>query len=223
MELGKHIAAIRGELNAYSETETPFTDEFIYVHLLANAAYYTRQKYDKTNKINYQNFRFYRLATQKAPIIDCDGCLPDCEYLRTVYPIPEMLLSRNGIMLTVRTIDFKEIPQVEMSYADAIKYDLTRKGKLHYSLVNNYIVLHNSDGRRPKAILVAGYAADPTKWLDVAECDNDGGNPQPVCVSVYDIDLPIDKDLQKVVYEETIRTLRAGMVPGDRINEGNIA
>jgi hypothetical protein len=221
MELGKHIAAIRGRLNAFGETESPITDEFIYIHLSANAGYFTRQKYDRTNKINYQNLKFYRLATKKAPIIDCGDCIPECEYLRTVYTIPEMLLTRNGILISVRTIDHKEIPQIDMSYSKALDYDQTRKGKLHYSIVNNYIVIHNSDGKRPKAILVAGYAADCTLWKNISECDNNGENPTPTCTDIFELEFPLDKDLQKVVYDATVEELTRGVAPGDRINEGD--
>ena len=218
--VGQHISAIRGLLNVFSEAEVPYSAEFIYHHLKAVSAYFTRQKYDRTNTINYQNFRFYPVPTERANPSNC-GCVGGCEFLVTQDEMPEMLLTRGGPLLFVRTLDQVSIPYVDFSYAPSLMHDEIFKNKILYSLLNKKIVLHNTDLKRPKAILVGGYASDPTQWTGVRTCDDDGGNTGSVCNNFLDAEMPIDSDLVDVIYSQTIQKLRTGGQPSDRINEGS--
>lgn len=214
--IGIHIAAIRGMLNKYGETDVPYTDEAIYHHLSITSAYFMRQKYDKTNVINFQNIKYYPIQTERGSLVDC-GCITNCDVLKTKYKIPRMILTRNGPLLQIRTLDMKEIPYVDMNFLSGLEYDEVRKGKIHYSLINGYPHLHNTDLVRPKAILVGGIAVDPTEWKDVKICPGDV--EEDVCTNVYDIDMSIDEDLADAIYTQVFQKL-VGKFPDDRVNQG---
>lgn len=215
--IGTHIAAVRVMLNKYSETEVPHTDEAIYHHLSTAAAYFMRQKYDKTNVVNFQNIKFYPIRTERGSLVDC-GCVGACEVLKTKYTIPRMIVTRSGPILQVRTLDMKEIPYVDMNFISGLEYDETRKGRIHYSLINNTIYLHNTDLSRPKAIFVGGIAVDTTQWKDVKICPD--GDEVDVCARVFDLDMPIDEDIVDAVYTQVVQKL-VDKSPDDRVNQGS--
>lgn len=218
--IGKHIAVIRGMLNTFSETEAPYSAEAIYMHLKASAAAFTRQKYDRTNVMNYQNFRNYAIATEPTDLVNC-GCAGGCQFLVTTQEIPEMLMVRSGPLLYVKTLGMVDIPYVDFAYAPSLQYDEILKNKIVYSLFNKKIVLHNTDLKRPRAIVVGGMAADPAAWVGIRTCDQDGNNTGVACASIMDAEMMIDADLEDLIYTQTVQKLRTGGQPSDRTNEGS--
>ena len=217
--VGIHIAAIRGMLNEFSETEVPFSDEYIYYHFRSIAQTYTRQKYDKTNVSNYQNFQFYPVPTVSANLIDC-GCVGLCKMLQTKVKVPKMLMTRMGPLMFVRTLDHTDIPYIDMAFVSSLKYDPVKATKMHYSVLDQKIILHNPpDPTRPKAILVGGFTVDVTEWVAVKICDDDGGNETSICDSVLDMPMPIDEELIELIYARTKQQL-LNMPISDRTNDG---
>ena len=106
MTIAKHIAVLRGLIRQYSETETPFSDEYLYQIFNAAALRLIRQKLDRNMKLSAWNDKMFCIALEAATIHDCD-CLPSCTVLKSKYKIPKPMTTRNRDMIKVHTLDHR--------------------------------------------------------------------------------------------------------------------
>lgn len=221
MTAAQHISAIRNLMNQHSERESPFTDEFLY-HIFNTAALrLIRQKLDRNFKTSDWNTKIYCIALEAGTIHNCE-CLPSCTVLKSVYPIPKPLTSRNRDLLKVHTLDHRDIAYMNPSTAYTYQYDEVRQNRLSYSIIDGHVVLWNADTTNvvPRAILVSGYFEDVSQWSGVQACDENGVPTGTACFDIFTEDYPLDNDLVDPAYRLTMELLRMPItIPDDRINE----
>jgi hypothetical protein len=224
MTIGQHVAALRGLIRQFSESEVPFSDEFLYHLFRAAANSLTRQKLDKNNKMASWVTDFYCIPTEVGKVHGC-GCIKaGCDVVKSKDPIPKPMRGRYRDYIKVSTIDGESVGYVDALSWKSIQYDLMRKDKLHYSFVNKHIILWNADikNMRPKAIVVSGYWEDPSEWSSITSCDGNGTSTNQSCFNVYESDYPIDSDLVDSAYSMVLDKLRVPLsIPEDKRNQTN--
>lgn len=223
MTIGQHIGAIRGVIRQYSETEAPFSDEFIYTHFSAVAAMLTKQKYDRNKVINAFNWRYYCIGLEVGSIHGC-GCIPaGCAVLKSKVRIPNPIMGRSAPFLRIMSVDHKDIGYIVPSIAGTISLDPIRKHEVHYSIVNGYLILFGANVTSiiPRAVLIGGFFEDPTAWATINACSpSTGDDTESTCFSVQNDDFPLDADLVHNAYSLTIRQMGLTLtIPEDRQNE----
>jgi len=221
MLINKITAGLRSLINQYSEVETPFSDHFLYHLFASNAVRLVKQKEEKNHKLSDWTVKYYPLATELAKSHEF-GCYPSCDVLKVKYQVPKPITARNRDIIKVYTFDFQEIPYVNPAYAPALQYDEIKKNKVHYSIIDQFIVLWNANTKHivPKAILVAGRFEDPTLWADIPACDADGNPTNVSCYDPYTEDFPIEGDLIDVCYRMCLELLNLPLqIPSDKLNE----
>lgn len=220
MLIAQHIAILRGLLNKYSETETPYTDEYLYKLFTTAAARLIRQREERNHKQSDWNTPLYSIGLQ-ADTIHGYGCLPGCTVLRTKYKIPKPVTARHKDLLKVYTLDMHEIPYINPADNKTLQYDEVRKGKLHYSIINEYVYIWNGDAANivPRVILVSGYFTDPSDWSNIQACDEEG-NEVAACFDIFTTDYPLDEDLAYPAYQMVLQLLNITIqLPDDRQNQ----
>lgn len=221
MTIGQHIAALRGLIKQHKETETPFTDEWLYSLFNSAALRLVRQKYDRNFKVSEWNTKLFCIALEASTIHNCD-CLPSCTVLKSKYPIPRPVTSRSRDLMQVHTLDHRDIAHTTPSTAYTAQYDEVRKNKLSYSIIDDYIVLWNADTTNvvPKAILVSGYFEDISDWTGIEACDENGNGTGSACYDIFTEDYPLDNDLVDPAYRLVLELLNIPLtIPDDRVNE----
>lgn len=221
MTIDQHISAIRGLLNNYTERETPLSREFIYHHLRVVAAMLIKQKYDRTKIRNPFNNLYYCIPLEVGKVYDCPCINVGCDVMRSVDLLPAPIMGRSAPMIRLATLDHHDIGYIEPSIADSLGTDPVRKGKLHYSIVGGRLIIWNSNPRTktPKAVLIGGYYEDPTQWVDITACDNNG-DPAGNCYNISQDDFPIDADLVSNMYDIVVRRLVQPLtIPEDAANQ----
>ena len=223
MTIGQHIAAIRGIINQHGETETPFSDEFIYHHFSVVAAKLTKQKYDRNRVFNAFNWKYYCVALERGNVHGC-GCIgAGCEVLISKFKIPNPIMGRSMPFLRVMTVDHRDMAYINPSASGAISLDPIRRNKIHWSIVNGFLVLFgaNVSALIPRAILIGGFFEDPTAWSDINACSPEGEELESTCYTIKDDDFPIDADLVFDAYQLTIRQTGIPLtIEQDRTNDG---
>lgn len=220
MTIAQHVSALRGLIQGFSETETPFTDERLYHLFNAAALRLVKQKMDKSFKTSDWNTKVFCIALESGTIHNC-SCLPSCTVLKSVHPIPRPLTSRSRDLLKVHTLDHRDIAYLNPSTYYTYQWDEVRVNKLSYSIIDDHIVLWNADPENivPRAILVSGYFEDISAWSGLEACDAEG-NPDGVCFDMFTEDYPLDNDLVDPAYRMVLELLRLPVsIPQDRINE----
>lgn len=220
MTIAEHVAAIRNLINQFADDEAPYSDEFLY-HLFKSAAnLLVLRKREKSNTLPIYDMRYFCVGTEKSTAHDCDCVGAGCEILKTIYDIPKPIQGKYRPYLKVTTLDYEEIPYMDLSALKAFQYDPIRKGKIHYSFLNKHIVLWGTDLKRPKAILIGGYFEDISEWANKKLCDSNGNTTGSNCYSIYDDEYPLDVDLVDTAYQLVLEKLRLPLqIPADRINE----
>jgi len=217
-----HISALRALINKYGDTDTPYTDDFLY-HIFGTAATrLMRQRYGNSRKTNSWDVAYYCVELEKAQIADCVN-LPQCAVLRTKCKIPKPLSGKYTDLIKVYTVDHREISFVVPEAAYSLKFDDVMKDKLAWSLINQYIVIWNGDLDKviPRAVLVGGYFEDHTEWADIPCVDN-AGQYTNYCYDILQSSYPIDSDLVNAAYLISLETLSISIrTPNDRRNDGN--
>lgn len=220
MTIAEHVSALRSLVNQFAEDEAPYSDEFLY-HLFKSAAnMLSLRKREKTNTIPVWDIRYYCVGMEEGTAHDCNCIGAGCKVLKTVYDIPKPLQGRYRSYLKILTLGHEEIPYVDPNTVSSVLYDPVRKGKIHYSFLNQRIVLWGTDLKRPKAILIGGYFEDITEWAGKSICDSNGNITSQPCYSVYNDDFPLDGDLVDPAYKIVLDNLRLTLqIPADKINE----
>ena len=220
--INTHISAIRALINKYGETDTPYTDEFLY-HIFSTAsARLMRQRYGNNRKTNSWDVSYYCIALEKAQLADCIN-LPQCSVLRTKCKIPKPISGKYTDLIKVYTIDHREISFVVPESAYALKFDDILKDNLAWSLINQHIVIWNGDIDKviPKAVLIGGYFEDPTEWAAIP-CADETGLDKDYCYNILQSAYPIDSDLVNAAYLIALETMGLAIkTPNDRRNDGN--
>jgi len=224
MLIAEHIAAIRGLIKGYSETDTPYSDEFLYHLFTSAAARLIRQREEKNHNLSDWNTPLYAIKLE-VDTIHGYGCLPGCNVLRTKYKIPKPVTARSKDLLKVFTLGMEEIRYINPSDNKAIQYDEIYKNKLHYSIINEYVYIWNGDtvNITPRAVLISGYFTDPSAWSDVTTCTTTGEETNEPCFDINTTEYPLDDDLAYVAYQLTLDLLRITLqIPDDRINQQKV-
>lgn len=207
-------------IKKYGETESPYSDEFLY-HLFNTAALrLVQQKFNKSYKASDWNTQVFCIATMADTIHNCE-CLPSCNVLKSKYKIPKPLTSRSRDLIKVHTLDHRDIGYLNPSSAYTYQYDEIRANALAYSIIDEYIVLWNADPDNvvPRAILVSGYFEDISQWSGIEACDENGVTTG-ACFDIFTNNYPIDNDLIDPAYRMTLEMLRMPVtLLDDRINE----
>jgi hypothetical protein len=117
-------------------------------------------------------------------------------------------VARNKDLIRVRTLDGRQIPQVTEDEVKSSKYDDIKKGTLMYSIKNQKILIWNADTikGRPKAIEVTGYWEDPTEWVGIQFC-NEEGDPLAQCFDLDEDSFPLDKEYHSMAYDMIMQKL----------------
>lgn len=221
MKISEITAGLRALINKYSEVDTPYVDSFLY-HIFSTAAIrLIKQKEERNHKLSDWTLKYYPLALEATSLHEF-GCYPSCDVLKTVYSVPKPITVRNRDIIKVYTFDYKQIPYVNPAYFSTLQYDEIKKNKLHYSIVDGYIVIWNGnvDQVIPKAILVSGRFEDPTKWADIPSCDANGNSTEGNCYNIYEDDFPMEGDLIEATYKICLQMLGITLqIPDDRVNE----
>lgn len=221
MKISEITAGLRGLINQYSETDTPYTDAFLY-HIFSTASIrLIKQKEERNQKLSDWTLKYYPLALEVAKSHDF-GCYPSCDILKTIFKIPKPITARNRDIFKVYTFDHKQIAYVHPSYAPLLQYDEIKKNKLHYSIIDEYVVIWNANVDKviPRAILVAGRFEDPTQWSEIPYCDKDGNSTEDTCYDIYSEDFPMEGDLIEAAYKICLQMLGITLqIPDDRVNE----
>lgn len=222
MTIEKHIDALLGLINRHGEGEAPFSREFVYHHFTVSAATLMRRKYDRSKSISDFNMAYYCVGMEMGTVHDCNCVDVGCDVMRSKVAIPRPVMGKDRPFIRVMTLDHRDIPHVHASVANAVNLDRTRKGKLHYSIVNNHIILWNSKPGIPKAILVSGLFEDPSEWAGIELCDEQGDGTGESCYNIAIDDYPVDQDLVDGAYALVLNRLRIPLsIPEDRINEND--
>jgi hypothetical protein len=220
MLIADHIAILRGLIKQHSEVETPYTDQYLYKIFTTAAARLIRQREERNHKQSDWNTPLYSIALV-ADSIHGYGCLPGCTILRTTYKIPKPVTARHKDLLKVYTLDMQEIPYINPADNKTLQYDEIRRGKLHYSIVNDYVYIWNGDPTNivPRVILVNGYFTDPSDWANITACDAEG-NETTTCFDIFTSDYPLDEDLAYPAYQLVLELLKIPLqLPDDRQNQ----
>lgn len=224
MKIGEHIAAIRGMLNQYKETEAPMSDQFIYHHFAVVCAMLTKQKYDRNKIFNPFNLRYYCVSMEAGLVHDC-GCIgAGCNVLKTRIVVPTPIMGRTRPYMRVMTVDHVDIPFIHSSIAGSIALDPIRKNLIHYTIIGSHVVLFGANVQSliPRAILVGGFFEDPTAWATIQACSPTGTELETTCYSVDNDEYPVDADLVSNAYQIVMQRLGVTItIPTDRENEGN--
>jgi hypothetical protein len=222
MTIGQHVAVLRGLIRQHTDSEVPFTDEFLYTLFRTSANYLIRQKFDKYNKMPQWNVEYYCIGMEPDYVHDCDCIGAGCLVMKTKFKIPKPMQGKFRDYVRVMTLDHRDIGYVHPSSASVVNFDPVRKGALHFSFVNKHIVLWNSDveRQRPKAILIGGYFEDPSEWAGIDICDNDGNPTGVACFDIQTSDYPVDTDLVDGAYNMVLDKLRLPLaIPADNLND----
>lgn len=218
MTIDKHVAAIRGLLVEHNE-RTKLGDEEIYHHFANAVATLTKRKFDREKNFNEFKIEYYCIATERGKVHECNCVDVGCDVLKSKVRIPSPINHKSSPFVKVRTLDHQDIAYVDSNVANAINTDPIRKGKLHYSIIGRKIILWNTNGIVPKAILVGGIFEDPLEWEGISLCDENGDDIGK-CFDALTQDFPVDQDLVYDAYRMTIALM--GIVlrkPEDRIND----
>jgi hypothetical protein len=208
-------------IKGYSETEAPYSDEYIYHLFTTAAARLIRQREEKNHKQSDWNTPLYAVKLE-TDTIHGYGCLPGCNVLRTKYKIPKPVTARAKDMLKVYTLGMEEIRYINAADNKAIQLDGVYKNKLHYSIINEYVYIWNGDTTNvvPRAILISGYFIDPSLWSSVTTCTTDGEETNTPCFDTSVSEYPLDADLAYPAYQMTLDILKLSLqIPDDRTNE----
>jgi len=220
MTIDKHIAAIRGMLREHNERDALFTDEALYHHFSVAVAELHKQKIDREKNYDPFSIQYFCIGTVPGKVHDCNCVDVGCDVLRSIYQIPKPISNRSSPFIRVRTLEHQDIPFVDPSAANAINTDPVRKGKLHYSIINRTVILWNTKGKVPKAILVGGLFEDPLEWAGLQLCDPNGNVTEASCFDAKSQDFPVDQDLVRRAYRLTIEAMGIALrKPDDRIND----
>ena len=221
MLIAEHIAAIRGLIKGYSETDTPYTDQFLYHLFTTAAARLIKQREEKNHKQSDWNTPLYPVALE-AGVIHGLGCIKGCSILKSKNKIPKPVTARNKDLLKVFTLGMKELHYINPSDGGVVNYDRIYKNQLHYSIVNEYLYIWNGDASNivPRMVLVSGYFTDPSDWSNVISCDDNGVSTDTPCFNISTSDYPLDDDLAYPAYQLVLQALNITIqLREDRKNE----
>lgn len=220
MLVAEHIAAIRGLIKGYSETDAPYSDEYLYKLFTSAAARLIRQREEKNHKMSDWNTPLYGIKLV-ADVLHGSSCIAGCQVLRTKYKIPRPVTARSKDLIKVFTGSMEELRYIFPSDFKVIQYDSIYKNKLHYTIINDYIYVFNGDPVNivPRAIFVSGYFTDPSDWSTITACDEDG-TETIACFDINNTEYPLDEDLAYPAYQLVLQLLNISLqLRDDRINQ----
>jgi len=217
-----YISHIKTTLNHGSKSDdSPFSDRYIYSILRMMRAELIKNKSNKSNFLN--TFNYQTIPCLSLEIVhgldDCE-CLPDgvgCQYARTILPIPEILSSRDRLLVrSVRDAVGNIIDQTtyETSYYDT--YSKIKKERTRYFIHNSYLYItaNNTDLSQ---VSITALFFDPTDLASIPTCTDSTVN----CYEPLKQPFPMEKDLSSALFKMTFDEIftYAMRVPQDLTND----
>lgn len=209
MTILEHIYAVKNLLDkGPASDDSRISNRLIKHYLTITRQKLIKEKADKLNKLADRNWiPINCIALCEDTWHQCD-CIPEdlkCKVLRTKYRLPNPISTKNGELIAVRDLNGKELTKVD-SIEEAnvhIKYSLTKKKDLFWTLFNGYIYIFNSPKNKLRAIYVEAVFEDVEGLENITLCNNEGEETGALCYDPNINEFPIDGDLIDVMYQIT--------------------
>lgn len=210
------ISGTRLQLRKLSD-DSIYTDQAIYdMHITARSVLLSR-RLNKGKQVSNRNYLTVCMELQPSNYNDCNCDDFDCSVAKSINKFPDVLMGRNQMALTVKTVDGSPIFKSNKNTSIADRYSLTKSNKLTWENVNGHIVIHGN--KHIPLILIEGVFYDPLKVSELAYCDEDSGK---ACFNPLTDDFPIDPDLIEPMRKLIIDKERVLLqMPDDVLNDAN--
>lgn len=213
----EHIYAIQNLVNRGAKSDdAPYSNRLILHFMNTTRILLLKRKADKRQKFDPHDFQSFCMPLCESSWIDCE-CLPDidCPILKSEFKLPNTLVSRSGIYLTVRLASGNEIGETSPSALQYRQYSLTRKNKPAWFIDNEHLYITGVPKNKLKMVYVTGVFVDPTEVSEISLCPPGTEN----CVDIFEDEYPIAGELIDPMYKMVLQYLQNSMrFPEDKVN-----
>lgn len=209
MTIGETVKGFRGWLDytGHTSAQTNWSAQYLYGHMLKVRASYISQKLRAGIEVGYENFKVIPcLKLIKADRNECP-CIPSrgCYFRKTEIPVIRHIhISYVGT--SQGEIKYDYLPwenfedQLNHRYADIANspyYTFKNIGDRHHHYVLNDI------HKRTLTETLIPY--DPIEYALMPDCNGKVNH----CLNAFDVEFIMDSDLEKVMFDETYKSLVA--------------
>lgn len=187
------------------QNDSLYPDQFLYSLLRITASKLQYQRIEKYKAVNDFNWQTFCIPLIKAKSHDCDCVQVGCDVLKSVNELPRPLIGANRLMFKVLTLGEEPIPKRSAAEIKTDNEDDIKAGEPGYMIRNNRLVIWNNV--KWKAVQVSGIWEDPTEWIGLSLCDEDGSLIPP-CQDVLETNLNLDGHLVFDMYRMVLSLLR---------------
>lgn len=166
-----------------------YSDKYLWELFLLSKATVLKNKKNANHLISKQNYHTFCLELEEAYSHECGCPVAGCKVLKSKYPIPRFICGARDCSLKLSMLDWDNIDEVDPMYYEAAMLDKIKKTKRLYSIVNNHVIIWNSNPI--KGVQATALWEDVTEWEDITLCIDSTGD----CPEVYNLDLGLDRDL----------------------------
>lgn len=207
MKIGKLVQGFRGWLDhsGHTSNETNWSDELIYDHMLKFRAAYLAEKLKNLDSIAYDSYRV--IPCIKLVKVDRNECpcapLSGCSFRKTEIPVIRNIHIRS-ITSVDGTIKYDYIPWESFEDVMNDRISAMREfGFFTYKTIGDktYHYLHNDNHKRTITETLIPY--DPIEYAQMPDCMGVVNS----CLDAYDIEFPMDPDLEARLNTEVFATL----------------
>jgi len=218
--IAAHIDDLRILLRQTSD-DSIYSDKYLYKKLLDARAELLRREIDKHKLISDFNFITMCLNVIPGVPLEC-GCSDlQCKVLVSTQTLPKPLQNKYSLFLKIYDGNFNEIPKGDSTTSKFFKYYKTLKKKTSWDIINNKLVIYNSD-LRIKNFIVKTLPEDPLELSNYTYTNTCGceiiqteGTP---CFDILTSNFPIDSWLNIPMYEMVRQQLLGGIITEDNSN-----
>lgn len=208
----KAIAQVRdliADLDGKIATSSAWSPKLILDRLYKNRAAILQQKIEAGKEISQHNIQTIpQIQLSKVDKNDHVPCAPptNCIWARTKLCIPPYLK-----IISVTSIDGSiKYDPINWTNVKYLQYSFfpgeSKRPKYTMKTVGDEVSLYLLNDKHKKFVTVTGIFTDPRQVQIFPDCE---GN-YPICVNMLNLPFVIDPDLESLVFDSTINSLKAG-------------
>lgn len=221
MIINAHISTIRTLIKEHAD-DSIYSDQFLYDQLLIARAEMIFKAQKEGGNTDQQEAQVVCIAMEKGDIADCAGLLPfapDCQILRSVETIPNILNTRNGLATSVRKLNGASLSPMRPGTARHLRHSRASE-KTTWWIANDRIILFNND--LLKVVLLEAVFEDPAALAEIEDIASNGSGSTLTCFDPTSNDFPLRPSLAQSTHRRVVENIFTSLKKEeDQVNDSN--